>query len=300
VVERLRQRIQELVDTLLDRVARAGTMDVMADLAYPLPVLVIADMLRIPREDCDQLKAWSFELNASFDPMLPLGMFERLNEVVRNMNEYFSSLVTARRRQPDDDLLTALIDARDQGDRLNDKELLATCIFLFWAGHETTVNLLGNGVLTLLRHPSELERLRDTPSLVPGAVEEMLRFESPVQLAYRMALMDLDLGGRSIRRGQQVVLAIGAANRDPAQFRDPERFDIARSDVHHVAFGHGIHYCLGAALARAQGQIAIGELLRRCKGLRLSTATLEWNDNILLRGLKALPVTFEATHQRAT
>jgi cytochrome P450 len=293
-VERMRVRIQHLVDELFDRVEPTGAMDVIADLAYPLPLLVIADLLGVPREHCDRLKTWSFELNPSFDPLMPLDVFERVNQVVREMTEYFGDLIRRRREDPRDDLLSGLIAARDHDDRLSEEELLATCVLLFWAGHETTVNLLGNGILSLLRHPQALERLREDPSLVMPAVEEMLRFESPVQLTYRMALQDVEIHRRTIRQGQQVILALGAANRDPAQFPDPDRFDIERRDNHHVAFSYGIHFCLGAALARVQAHVAIRALVSRLDALTLATGVLEWNPNMLVRGLKALPVRFRS------
>jgi pimeloyl-[acyl-carrier protein] synthase len=293
-VERMRVRIQQFVDELFDRVEPAGRMDVIADLAYPLPLLVIADLLGVPRDHCDRLKTWSYDLNPSFDPLMPLDVFERVNDVVREMTEYFSDLIRRRREQPGDDLLSGLIAARDQNDRLSEEELLATVVLLFWAGHETTVNLLGNGILSLLRHPEAIEEVRANPSLATSAVEEMLRFESPVQLTYRMALQDVEWSGRTIRRGQQVVLALGAANRDPAEFPDPDRFDVARRDSRHVAFSHGIHFCLGAALARVQAQLAVRSLVARLDGLTLAAEHLEWNPNILVRGLKALPVQFRS------
>ncbi|HEY3885117.1 MAG TPA: cytochrome P450 [Vicinamibacterales bacterium] len=296
-IEQMRPDIEQHVARLLDRIEGAETVDAIADLAYPLPLLVIAEMLGVPTGDIERLKKWSFELNASFDPLMPMEVFRRANEVVSELTEYFRRLIAVRRSVPGLDLLSALIDASDEEDRLSEEELLATCILLFWAGHETTVNLLGNGVLTLLRHPAELGRLRRDPELVPSAVEEMLRFESPVQLTYRSALDDLEVQGRVIRKGQQVVLALGAANRDPAHFPDPDRFDIARPDNHHVAFSHGIHFCLGAALARLQAQTLFRELTQRFPRLALTAPALTWNPNILVRGLTALPVTVGPRHR---
>jgi hypothetical protein len=298
-VERMRPRVQRIVDDLFARVSPAGRMDVIADVAYPLPVLVIADMLGVPPEDAEPLMAWSRDLSPSFDPLMPRAAFERANAVIRTMTDYFSRLIDTRRTTPTNDLLSAFIAARDQGDRLSDEELLATCILLFFAGHETTVNLIGNGVLTLLRHPRELDRLRADPALIAPAVEEMLRFESPVQLTYRMALEDVELGGRRIERGQQVALAIGAANRDPARFDDPDAFEVARRDNHHIAFGFGIHYCFGAPLARLQAQIVVRALIDRMPSIGLEDASVSWRPNIVLRGLQALPVRFAASDRVA-
>lgn len=293
VAERMRPQIHRMVGRLLDRVAAAGTMDVIADLAYPLPLLVIAHMLGVPEDDCEQLRVWSLELNPSFDPLMPLDVLAHADRIVLEMNEYFRRQVRDRRRQPRDDLLSALVAAGDQGDHLSEDELLALCVLLFWAGHETTVNLIGNGVYTLLRHPAELARLREDASLAPSAVEEMLRFESPVQLTYRTAVQDLEYGGRQIGSGQQVILSLGAANRDPEAFPDPDRFDIGRRENHHVAFGYGIHFCVGAALARVQAQIAVTALLDRLRMPTLAPKPLEWHRNILVRGLTALPIVFE-------
>jgi cytochrome P450 len=208
------------------------------------------------------------------------------------MLDYFRDVIAERRQTPRDDLLSRLIAAEEQGDRLTEGELLITCNLLFVAGHETTVNLIGNGVLTLLNHPEELARLRADPTLLPGAVEELLRYDSPVQRTGRMTNTDVELHGRKIAKGSLVVTAIGAANRDPAHFPDPDRLDITRRDNRHIAFGFGIHFCLGAPLARLEGQIAIGTLLRRMPELRLATSTPEWRESSTLRGLKTLPVTF--------
>jgi pimeloyl-[acyl-carrier protein] synthase len=205
---------------------------------------------------------------------------------------YFSDLIPERRQTPRDDLLSLLIAAEEQGDRLSEGELLITCILLFVAGHETTVNLIGNGLLALLNHPDELAKLRADLTLLPGAVEELLRYDSPVQRTARITNTDVELDGRKIAKGSLVVTAIGAANRDPAHFPDPDRLDITRRDNRHIAFGFGIHFCLGAPLARLEGQIAIDTLLRRMPGLRLVTSAPEWRESSTLRGLKRLPVTF--------
>jgi len=208
------------------------------------------------------------------------------------MLDYFRGLTPERRQTPRDDLLSLLIAAEEQGDRLTEGELLLTCNLLFVAGHETTVNLIGNGLLALLNHPDQLAKLRADPTLLPGAVEELLRYDSPVQRTGRITNTDVELAGRKIAKGSLVVTAIGAANRDPAHFPDPDRLDITRRDNRHIAFGFGIHFCLGAPLARLEGQIAIDTLLRRMPGLRLATSTPEWRESSTLRGLKTLPVRF--------
>jgi cytochrome P450 len=292
VVEGLRPRIQEIVDSLLDQVQGARTMNVIADLAYPLPVIVIAEMLSVPAEDRDKFKGWSRDLARTLDPITTPEILAAGDEATLAFLDYFGTLVAKRRKDPRDDLLSSLIAAEEQGDRLTEDELLATAILLFGAGHETTMNLIGNGLLALLRHPDQLEKLRNDPSLIHSAVEEFLRYDGSVQMTGRMALQDIEIGGKVIAKGQQAIIVLGAANRDPAQFPDPDRLDITRSDNRHIVFSHGIHYCLGAPLARIEAQIAINTLLRRMPALQLSTDTLEWRETVTLRGLKALPVAF--------
>jgi cytochrome P450 len=201
-------------------------------------------------------------------------------------------LITQLRKNPQGNLLDALIAAEERGDRLSEDELLANCILLFGAGHETTVNLIGNGMLALLRHPDQFARLHATPDLIDSAVEECLRYDSPVQMTGREVKEDLEIAGRRIQAGERVFTLIGAANRDPAQFPDPDRFDITRADNRHVAFGHGIHFCLGASLARLEAQLAIGTMVQRLPHLQLQTQTPQWRDAFTLRGLQTLPVSF--------
>ena len=295
VIERMRSHIQDIVDRLLDRVQNANTMDVIADLAYPLPVTVICELLGVPTDAQGGIRQWSADLARSVDA---IGMPTDEEVVTRGraaqqaMLDYFRDFIAERRQTPRDDLLSLLIAAEEQGDRLTEGELLITCTLLFVAGHETTVNLIGNGLLALLNHPDELAKLRADPALLPGAVEELLRYDSPVQRTGRMTNTDVELDGRKIGKGSLVVTAIGAANRDPAHFPDPDRLDITRRDNRHVAFGFGIHFCLGAPLARLEGQIALGTLLGRMPKLRLATSTLEWRESSTLRGLKRLPITF--------
>jgi len=293
-VDVLRGHIQEIADRLLDRVAGAGRMEVIADFAAPLPAIVTAEMLGVPADDHPELKRWS----ADFAEML--GNFQhnpdrvpRVLRSVEEMTEYFRRAIERLRRQPREGLIHSLMTAEIDGDRLSEEEVIANCIVTMVGGQETTTNLIGNGLLTLLRHPAELARLRDDPSLTPSAVEELLRFESPSQHTARMAPSDRDLGGRPIRKRQAVIAVMGAANRDPERFPDPDRLDLSRAPNRHVAFGWAAHFCFGAPLARLEGQIAFDTLLRRLPGLRWEPRPLAWRENLGLRGLTALPVVFD-------
>ncbi|SRR6266545_2161453 len=295
VIERMRSHIQEIVDRLLDRVQNAKAMDVIEDLAYPLPVTVICEMLGVPTEAHAGIRQWSADIARSLDAIgMPSdeGVVKRGRLARQAMLDYFRGIIPERRQNPRDDLLSLLIAAEEQGDKLTEGELLITCNLLFVAGHETTVNLIGNGLFALLNHPDELDKLRENPTLIPSAVEELLRYDSPVQRTARITSTDVELDGRKIAKGSMVIAAIGAANRDPAHFPDPDRLDITRRDNRHIAFGFGIHFCLGAPLARLEGQIAIGTLLRRMPWLKLATSAPEWRESSTLRGLKTLPVTF--------
>ena len=295
VVEGLRPRIQQIVDGLLDRVQGAGRMEVISDLAYPLPVTVISEMLGVPEGDRERIKQWSADIARSLDAIgLPTDpeIVDRGRTGRHAIGDYFRSLIPERKKRPRGDLLSLLIEAEEQGDKLSEGELLATCVLLYIAGHETTVNLIGNGLLALLRHPKELERLRDAPSLIQSAVEELLRYDGPVQRTARITNADVELAEHKIPKGSMVVPVIGAANRDPAHFPDPDRLDVSRPDNRHIAFGFGIHFCLGAPLARLEGQITLGTLLHRLPRLALSTERPEWRESQVLRGLKALPVSF--------
>jgi pimeloyl-[acyl-carrier protein] synthase len=296
VIEGMRAHIQAIVDRLLDKVQGARSMDVIDDLAYPLPVTVICEMLGVPLDDQDAIKGWSSDIARSLDAiglMADPDIVARGVAARRNLTEYFRRLLPERRQHPKADLLSLLIAVEEQGDKLNEGELLAMCLLLFIAGHETTVNLIGNGTLALLEHPDQMARFNDDPALIPSAIEELLRYDSPVQWTARITNADVEAGGREIPSGSMIIAAIGAANRDPSHFPDPDRLDIARPDNRHVSFGFGIHFCLGAPLARVEGQIALGTFLRRMPDLALQTgATLDWRESSALRGLKRLPVTF--------
>jgi cytochrome P450 len=293
VVETLRPHVQGIVDRLLERVAGAGRMDVIEDLAYPLPVTVISELLGVPAGAADLVKTWSRDVARALDAIvLPVGqdVIEQGRRATGAMADYFRGLVEERRRRPGPDLLSGLVEAEEAGDRLTEEELLATCILLYVAGHETTVNLIGNGLLALLRHPAEWRRLREDPALLPGAIEELLRYDGPVQRVGRIAASDAEVGGVGIPAGSLVVGLLGAANRDPAQFAEPDRLDVTRGEPRHLAFGTGIHYCLGAPLARLEAQVAIGTLLRRFPAPALDVERPVWRPSSTLRGLEALPV----------
>ena len=293
VVEGLRPRIQQIVDGLLDGVAARGSMDLIEEFAYPIPVVVICEMLGVPVEDHERFKGWSLDIARGLD-LIWLGpeseVGRRSVAARQSLAEYFRGLIAQRRAAPRSDLLSGLIAAEEAGDKLNEVELLATCILLLIAGHETTVNLIGNGTLALLRHRDQLQRLQRDPGLIASAVEELLRFDGPVQRTARIPSEDIVIGGHTIAKGEMVMPFIGAADRDPVQFPDPDRLDIGRADNRHIAFGWGIHFCLGAPLARIEGQIAISTLVRRLPKLELAIAQPEYRQSLTLRGLKALPL----------
>ena len=295
MVERLRSRVQQIVDERLDAVeARGdGRMDVVTELAYPLPVVIICELLGVPPEDHATFSSWSSELAASIDPdpLITPEQQVRINAAGEAFLQYFSDLIERRRRSLRDDLLSALIEAEEGGDRLTQDELLGTALFLLIAGHETTVNLIGNGTLALLRHRDQLDRLRDDPNLDRHAVEELLRFDSPVQLTQRITLDDYQVGDVTIPKGQNLIPLLGAANRDPDAFAEPDKLDLGRENANrHVAFGGGHHFCLGAALARLEGAAAIGTLVRRFPAIELAGEP-QRRTTFTLRGLEHLPVT---------
>jgi hypothetical protein len=291
-IEGLRAHIQEIVDDLLDAVAPQGRMDILADLAYPLPAIVTAELLGVPPSDRDQLKAWSEDFAEV------LGNFQhnpdraaRVVASVEAMCAYFREAIREHRAHPRDDLISAFIAAEIDGDRLNEEEMIANLIVTMVGGQETTTNLIGNGMLSLLRHPDQLAELRADLSLIPSAIEELLRFESPSQHTARLAPEDTMLGGKLIRKRQAVIAVMGAANRDPERFPDPDRLDIRRQDNRHLAFAWASHFCFGAPLARMEGQIAFATLLRRFPHIAQTPGPITWRENLGLRGLTALNVT---------
>jgi len=291
-VEGLRGRVREIVDELLSAVRESGRMDMIADLAYPLPAMVIAEMLGVPAEDRSRFRSWSRDLAPTIDPMILPDQLERAAAAIDEFTDYLVHLVAARRAEPRADLLSAMIAAEEQGDKLSQDELVSNAMLLLNAGHETTTNLIGNGTLALLQNPRELEGLRGDPGLLAGAVEELLRYDSPVQMTGRSARAERVVGGATIEPGQQVVVLIGSANHDSERFADPDRLDVRRGDDEHLSFGGGSHYCLGASLARLEGQVAIGAIVSELPKLRLATGEPEWRETLTLRGLKSLPVEF--------
>jgi cytochrome P450 len=299
VVEGLRPRIEALVDEALDAVAERGEMDVLADLGYPLPTIVICELLGVPVEDRELFKDWSADASRLLDGHLPPDVETRGLAATMQLAQYFTDLVEKRKTSPRDDLLSAMIAAEEDGQRLTHEELLTTSTLLLLAGFETTMNLVGNGVLMLLQHPSELARLRADPALDRTAVEELLRFEGPVHVTARIATTDVEVGGQLVRKGEQAAVVLAAANRDPDQFPDPNRLDVGRADNRHLAFAAGPHYCLGAALARIEARAAIATLVRRFPDLALVTAEPQWRDHFVIRGLKELRVGFTPQAARA-
>jgi cytochrome P450 len=293
VVQSMRPRIQEIVRGILDEVAERGSLDVVADLAYPIPVTVICDLFDLPQGDRAQVKAWSQDLIYTLDPLVAGDRLERAAEAGMAFREYLRGLIRHRRGRPGGDFISALIHAEEEGERLTDEEIVSMCVLLLIAGHETTSGLIGNGMLALGRHPGELRRLRegmkDDPQFIRTAVEELLRFDPPVQLTGRLVLEEIEVDGHPIEAGNDVIALIGAANRDPDVFPDPDRLDIGRRDNRHVAFGGGIHFCLGAPLARLEGQVAIGVLVSRFPRLEIDTESAVLRDTVTLRGLTSLP-----------
>jgi pimeloyl-[acyl-carrier protein] synthase len=293
----LRSHIREIANRLLDAVQHKGQMDIIRDLGEPLPAIVTAEMLGVPESDRHQLKTWS----ADFAEML--GNFQhnpehapRMLRAVQDMTVYFRDTIRRMKDHPQEGLVHSLMTAEVNGDRLTEEEVVANSIVTMVGGLETTTNLIGNGILTLLRNPGELKRLREDPSLIPAAVEEMLRYESPSQHTGRLAPQDVDLGGKKIRKGQAVMAVMAAANRDPERFPDPDRFDVTRTDNRHLAFGYAAHYCFGAALARVEGTEVFEALIRRLPNLEWQPGPLVWRNNLGLRGLISLPVRFQASH----
>ena len=299
VVENMRELVQELVDDMLAAVTDRGRMDVMTDLANPLPATVIAELLGVPATEQRQFKAWSDDIALALSGIdiastkdERFALYELAQKSFLALSDYFMERVVELRRNPRENLLSALAQAEEQGDRLTEDELFANCVLLMIAGHETTTNLIGNGILALLQNPGQREALRSNPDLIVSAVEELLRYDSPVQKMGRIALADIHVAGKQIKKGELVCFSFAAANRDPEQFESPKQLDITRKPNRHLAFGHGLHYCVGAALARLEGQIAVNSVLRSLPKIQLAHETLEWYRNFTLRGLKSLPVAF--------
>ena len=286
-VERMRPRIEAILKDLLDSRPARGPMELVTELGSPLPVRVIAEMLGIPAEDHERFRAWSNEAVRSLGD----GTIEdRLagQRASEQLREYFTAVIEARRRAPKDDLISGLVAAEEAGDTLKRNELLNTLTLLLIAGNETTTNLISNAVLALARNPDQLEILRKSPEKVPAAVEEFLRYDSPVQMTSRIATRDHEVCGERVLRGQQLILLLGSGNRDPDVFPDPDRLDVTRSDVRHLSFSHGSHFCLGAQLARLEASLALEALITRFPNFKLLPQEIPWSKNTILRGPQSL------------
>ncbi|UOQ93464.1 cytochrome P450 [Halobacillus shinanisalinarum] len=292
MIEGLRGRIEEITNELLDNVQEKGQMNLIDDFAFPLPIIVICEMLGVPSQDRDKFRTWSNTLvEASNNP-------EKAEQVETHMTEfvmYLKQLCAERRQNPKDDMISKLIQSEEEGDSLSEQELYGVISLLIIAGHETTVNLITNGVFALLENPEQKEQLKNDPDLIDSALEEFLRYNGPVEFSTdRWASEMVELRGKTIAKGDHVIVALDSANRDPEQFEDPDLFDITRGKSKHLAFGKGIHFCLGAPLARLEAEVAVTTLLFRMPEIQLNTvsAALEWRPGILMRGLKELPVSF--------
>jgi cytochrome P450 len=292
-VESLRPRIQAIVDELLDRVIPAGRMELIHDFAYLLPVTVIAELLGVPARDHENIKKWSDEITLFiFGAIGVPDRRQRAQLAMLELASYLKAVIAERRQQPQDDLISALIAAQEQDDALTDDEIVSTCALVLFGGHETTTNLISSSVHALLKNPEQKQKLAENPSLISTAVEEFLRYDGPSKSMVRLALEDFELRGKQIKKGQRLLLIQSAANHDPERFANPDSLDITRQPNPHVAFGYGIHFCLGAPLARVETAITINTILQRLPKLRLAADTLEWHPTIVSRALKALPVAF--------
>ena len=289
-VNALEPRIRSIMGELLDQIDDPAAFDLMPTVAQPLPVIVIAEMLGVPPEDRTRFKVWSAQRARMLEPTISRRERAVADEAGRAFDAYFRSIIEHRRSAPRDDILSALVQAQDEGERLSERETLNMLRLLLAAGNETTTNLIGNGVLALLQHPDQLLRLRQEPGLIPAAVEELLRFDSPAQTDFRRVLVDCEVNGHALRQRDNVVALIGAANRDPDVFEDPDRLDVGRARNPHLAFGRGIHHCLGAPLARLEGRIALEMLLERFSQISLGAGRARFRKSIVLRGLECLPV----------
>jgi hypothetical protein len=294
VVESLRPRVEEIVTELLDAAIDAGHVDLAEALGYPLPVRIICELLGVPQSDEPLFRLWSDALARGFDPsfLLTEDVVAARAEAVTQFAEYFVELLAERRRRPGDDLLSRLVAAEEDGSMLTEPEMLATCILLLTAGHGTTVNLITGGALALLEHPDQMAVLRDDPSTIRTAVEEMMRYVSPVQLTGRYMLEDMEVGDATLRAGEFAILLLASGNRDAEAFEDPDRFDVRRTPNNHLGMGFGIHHCLGATLARLEAQVAFAELVRRAPDIALDTDQVSYSGTLVLRSLAALPVSF--------
>lgn len=290
MVQQLQDRVQRIADDLLDGVQDQGQMDLIDAYAFPLPIVVIAELLGVSAADRDRFRAWS---DAFVSPKATEAEYEEAKTLMVEFLTYLGQVFAERRANPQNDLISALTQAEEAGDKLSEDELYSMVVLLIVAGHETTVNLIGNGMFALLRNPEQLALLKANPTLIPNAIEEFLRYDGPVERAtMRFAAEDVEIGGQLIRRGQAVNVVLASAGHDTEEFAHPEQLDVTRNNNRHLGFGFGVHYCVGAPLARLEGRIAISTLLRRLPDLRLAVPaeTLVWRPNLVLRGLRHLPV----------
>jgi cytochrome P450 len=291
-------RVDELLDAIVARADRStgeGECDIVHDFAYPLPVTIISALLGLHAADHGRFHDWAYDLSVLWGPTSVPDVADRVRRCERSvaaLREFFGDLIARRRAHPESDLISALIAAEERGAVLSEEELMWNCVLLLLAGHETVTDTIGNGLLALLRHPAELQKLRAAPEMIPAAVEELWRYDAPFQFMQRQAKEDLEIGGATIRSGERVWIMLGAANRDPELFPDPDRLDVSRPHFRQIAFGLGIHYCPGAPLARLEAPLAFAGLLRRLADIQLATDRLEWLPKLPNRGLKALPMRF--------
>lgn len=301
LVERMRPQIQKMANDLIDVKIATGSMDIINEYALPLPISIISELLGIPSKDKEQFRRWSniilnIDMNVSHEGRMAL-----IPDAIQGFTEYLHQILDERRKQPKEDLITALLHAQEEDAVLNERELLSTIFLLFAAGYETSVNLIGNGVLSLIENPTQLNKLRQNPNLIHSAVEEMLRKDPPVLLASeRYPLEDVEISGTLIPKGELVLICIGSANHDESKFLDPQKFDIERSDNKHLSFGSGIHFCAGASLGKTEAEIAICTLLRRIPHFTLpENAVLNYKMNSIMRGLERLPIVFNTMESRS-
>lgn len=293
-VQQMKPRIEEISDQLLDNVQGKVEIDLIKDYAYALPILVISDLLGVPREDRDLIKKWSDNLlYFLFGAVGVEDRHEMARKSLEEMSEYLWKLIEQRRENQKDDLISSIVMASNGEDKLTNEEIIATCTLLVFGGHETTTNLIANGTMCLLENPNELEKLKKNPSLIGSAIEEFLRFEGPSKAMVRMAKENFELRGKNIQKGDRILLVQASANRDPEIFENPDKLDIERNPNQHLGFGKGIHYCLGASLARMEGAIGIGKLISRFPNIKLKSGKLEWVPTIINRQLKQLPVSLQ-------
>lgn len=291
-VRELHPRVQRIVDDLLNELEGKDRFDLIESLAFPMPVTVIAEMLGVPAQDMDKFKDWSNDVSLTIEPSLREDQIRRVERASEELYAYFEDIIEQRRREPQDDMITALLNAEDEGDRLTHEELLGTLVLLLVAGNETTRNLIGNGMRALLKHPDQLRKLRDNSDLLDSAINELLRYDSPVQLDGRLVHSDVEVAGHRIHAGQRILCAIGAANRDPTVFAEPDKLDIERNERSHIAFGRGIHHCLGAPLAMLEARAAFSALLDRFSHIELVSEPV-YRKQVVLRGVEELWVEVE-------